>query len=163
MEERDYFAWISTVKDIQYTKLNRLLKGVNGIEELYHSSEKKLLNMTDITKKDVETILKAKTEFDKNRFYDELEKNNIKFVTIKDDEFPDKLRIFDHKPYFLFYKGSLPDNDKKTVAMVGARACSNYGRNMAKSIAKELSENGVQIISGMARGIDTYSQLGAIE
>lgn len=33
MEERDYFAWISTVKDIQYTKLNRLLKGVNGIEE----------------------------------------------------------------------------------------------------------------------------------
>ena len=96
MEERDYFAWISTVKDIQYTKLNRLLKGVNGIEELYHSSEKKLLNMTDITKKDVETILKAKTEFDKNRFYDELEKNNIKFVTIKEDEFPDKLRIFDH-------------------------------------------------------------------
>ena len=163
MEERDYFAWISTVKDIQYTKLNRLLKGVNGIEELYHSSEKKLLNMTDITKKDVEAILKAKTEFDKNRFYDELEKNNIKFVTIKDDEFPDKLRIFDHKPYFLFYKGSLPDNDKKSVAMVGARACSNYGRNMAKSIAKELSENGVQIISGMARGIDTYSQLGAIE
>ena len=42
MEERDYFAWISTVKDIQYTKLNRLLKGVNGIEELYHSSEKKI-------------------------------------------------------------------------------------------------------------------------
>lgn len=163
MEEKDYFAWISTIKDIQYTKLNRLLKGVNGIEELYHSSEKKLLNMTDITKKDVEAILKAKTEFDKNRFYDELEKNSIKFATIKDDEFPDKLRIFDHKPYFLFYKGSLPDNDKKSVAMIGARACSNYGRNMAKSIAKELSENGVQIISGMARGIDTYSQLGAIE
>ena len=45
MEEKDYFAWISTIKDIQYTKLNRLLKGVNGIEELYYSSEKKLLNM----------------------------------------------------------------------------------------------------------------------
>ena len=63
MEEKDYFAWISTIKDIQYTKLNRLLKGVNGIEELYHSSEKKILNMTDITKKDVEAILKAKTDF----------------------------------------------------------------------------------------------------
>ena len=67
MEERDYFAWISTVKDIQYTKLNRLLKGVNGIEELYHSSEKKLLNMTDITRKDVDTIFTAKTQIGKNR------------------------------------------------------------------------------------------------
>ena len=47
--------------------------------------------------------------------------------------------------------------------MVGARACSNYGRNMAKKIGKELSERGVQVISGMARGVDTYSQLGAIE
>jgi DNA processing protein len=63
----------------------------------------------------------------------------------------------------LFYKGKLPDDNIPTVAMVGARACSNYGRNMAKIIGKELSEKGVQIISGMARGIDTYSQLGALE
>ena len=75
--------------------------------------------MTDITKKDVETILKAKTEFDKNRFYDELEKNNIKFVTIKDDEFPDKLRIFDHKPYFLFYKGVYLIMIKKQLQWLG--------------------------------------------
>ena len=47
--------------------------------------------------------------------------------------------------------------------MVGARACSNYGRKMARALARELSENGVQIISGMARGIDTYSQIGALE
>lgn len=47
--------------------------------------------------------------------------------------------------------------------MVGARACSNYGRNTAREIARELSKAGIQIISGMARGIDTYSGLGAVE
>lgn len=92
-----------------------------------------------------------------------LEEKGIKFVKAGDEDYPDKLLPFENKPEYLFYKGRLPDEEKVAVAMVGARACSNYGRNMAKNIARELSDNGVQIISGMARGIDTYSALGALE
>lgn len=97
------------------------------------------------------------------KYLKELERKGIKFVKVGDKNYPDKLMPFEDKPKYLFYKGRLPDETKPAVAMVGARACSNYGRNMAKSIARELSENGVQIISGMARGIDTYSALGALE
>ncbi len=92
-----------------------------------------------------------------------LEAKEIKVVSQKDKDYPQKLLPYNNRPEFLFYKGNLPDEKSPAVAMVGARACSNYGRNMAKNIARELSDNGVQIISGMARGIDTYSQLGALE
>lgn len=99
---------------------------------------------------------------DKN-YVKELEKQGIKVVSVNDRDYPAKLLPYDHRPEYLFYKGRLPDMDKPVVAMVGARACSNYGRKMARALARELSENGVQIISGMARGIDTYSQIGALE
>lgn len=97
------------------------------------------------------------------RYLKELKSKGIKYVKIVDEDYPDKLIPFEHRPEFLFYKGRLPDEGNPVVAMVGARACSNYGKNVAKNIARELSENGVQIISGMARGIDTYSGLGALE
>lgn len=96
-------------------------------------------------------------------FLKALKMNEIRVVQKGDRDYPLKLMPYEHKPEFLFYKGALPDAGKASVAMVGARACSNYGRSMAKSIARELSAAGVQIISGMARGIDTYSQLGALE
>ncbi len=96
-------------------------------------------------------------------FLKALKMNEIRVVQKGDRDYPLKLMPYENKPEFLFYKGALPDAGKASVAMVGARACSNYGRSMAKSIARELSAAGVQIISGMARGIDTYSQLGALE
>ena len=93
----------------------------------------------------------------------ELASRGIYVTKIGDADYPKKLIPYKDKPACLFYKGRLPQNDMPAVAMVGARACSNYGRVMAKQLAKGLAENGVQIISGMARGIDTYSALGALE
>ena len=104
-----------------------------------------------------------KEEYKTEEFRKKLRDRDIKMVCVGERDYPEKLIPFDHKPYFLFYKGKLPDENATAVAMVGARACSNYGRTMAKKIAGELAYNNVQIISGMARGIDTYSQLGAVE
>ena len=105
---------------------------------------------------------RSRDKFNKEDFYEKLKEKDIKFVTVEDEDYPENLKPYDHRPYYLFYKGKLPDCNKPIVAMVGARACSGYGRNMAKKLAEDLSKAGVQIISGMARGIDTYSQLGAI-
>lgn len=104
-----------------------------------------------------------KEEYKTEEFRKKLKEKDIKMVCIGDRDYPEKLMPYGHKPEVLFYKGRLPDKDKPIVAMVGARACSNYGRTMAKKIAGDLAYNNVQIISGMARGIDTYSQLGAVE
>lgn len=104
-----------------------------------------------------------KEEYKTEEFKKKLRDRDIKMVCVGDRDYPEKLTPYGDKPEVLFYKGRLPDKNKPIVAMVGARACSNYGRTMAKKIAGELAYNNVQIISGMARGIDTYSQLGAVE
>lgn len=104
-----------------------------------------------------------KEEYKTEEFKKKLRDRDIKMVCVGERDYPEKLIPYGDKPEVLFYKGRLPDKDKPIVAMVGARACSNHGRTMAKKIAGELAYNNVQIISGMARGIDTYSQLGAVE
>ena len=57
-------------------------------------------------------------------------------------------------PDVLYIRGELPDPRKPAAAIVGARACSRYGEQQAYRFAKVLAENGIQVISGLARGID---------
>lgn len=79
------------------------------------------------------------------------------------DFYPEKLRMIPDPPKGIYAKGQLPDPKKPSAAIVGARMCSEYGRTQAYTLAKYLSEYGVQIISGLARGIDGYAHKGALE
>ena len=85
-----------------------------------------------------------------------------RYYTRFDKEYPDKLRFIRDPPAGIYVRGDLPDPDKKTVAIIGARACSQYGRNMAEYFARQLAMNGVQIVSGMARGIYGVAQKAAL-
>ena len=77
--------------------------------------------------------------------------------------YPKRLRSLSSMPDMLYYIGRLPDDDRPTAAIVGARMCSPYGRIQAFQYGKFLSENGVQVISGMAAGIDAEGHKGALE
>ena len=84
-------------------------------------------------------------------------------ISSKSAEYPEKLNNYPKMPEILFVKGRLPDRKKPSIAIVGARACSTYGRIQAFRYAKVLSSAGVQIISGMAYGIDAEAHKGALE
>lgn len=77
--------------------------------------------------------------------------------------YPEKLKELEAVPAGLYVLGSLPDKSKKTAAIVGARACSPYGRRQARYFARVLSRQGVQIISGLASGVDAAAHEGALE
>ena len=84
-------------------------------------------------------------------------------ISSKSAEYPEKLNNYPKMPEILFVKGRLPDRKKPSIAIVGARACSTYGRIQAFRYAKVLSSAGVQIISGMVYGIDAEAHKGALE
>ena len=84
-------------------------------------------------------------------------------ISSKSAEYPEKLNNYPKMPEILFVKGRLPDRKKPSIAIVGARACSTSGRIQAFRYAKVLSSAGVQIISGMAYGIDAEAHKGALE
>ena len=94
---------------------------------------------------------------------EEKPEERIRQVSSKSAEYPQKLNNYPKMPEILFAKGNLPDAKKPTAAIVGARACSPYGRIQAFRYAKILSSAGVQIISGMAYGIDAEAHKGALE
>ena len=85
------------------------------------------------------------------------------FVSWEDDAYPGKLKTIAHAPYALYYVGKLPDEKRKRVAIVGARGRSAYGSQVAGKLAKCLAEANVDVISGMALGIDTDSHYGALD
>ena len=95
--------------------------------------------------------------------YEKLSQSGIRFVTIEDEEYPVLLKEVADRPIGLFVKGNLPKSDFPKIAIVGARACSSYGKECAEEIARELSAAGAQIVSGMAYGIDCCSQKAALE
>lgn len=79
------------------------------------------------------------------------------------EEYPKRLKKLPGMPKELYVKGRLPRDDVPTAAIVGARMCSTYGKRQAFRYAKVLAEYGVQVISGMALGIDTQGHMGALE
>lgn len=76
--------------------------------------------------------------------------------------YPERLKYLDKEPKGIYVKGNMPDFNKPIAAIVGARVCSDYGRTQAYEIAKCLSLYGVQIVSGLAIGIDGYAHRGAL-
>ena len=91
-----------------------------------------------------------------------IEKNLIEYIRRDDPRYPGKLLHYPRMPQGLYIYGRLPDPEKKTVAIVGARTCSGYGRAEAIRFAETLAQYGVQIVSGLAYGIDAWGHQGAL-
>lgn len=87
----------------------------------------------------------------------------MRTVTKEDTEYPLRMKPLASMPETLYVIGALPEDSAPTVAIVGARLCSAYGRETAYAFGRELGRNGVQIISGMAVGIDSAAQEGALD
>lgn len=87
---------------------------------------------------------------------------NIHYIRRNSDYFPLRFEGLCDVPHGLYCIGSLPDDNIPSVAVVGARSCSSYGRKTAFALGKFLAEHGVQVISGMAMGIDSSAQEGAL-
>lgn len=87
----------------------------------------------------------------------------IGIIKIEDARYPEKLRKIHNPPKQLYYAGNINLLEKNNIlAIIGCRDYSEYGKNVAKRFAYELSKNGIIIISGAARGIDSFSHIGCL-
>lgn len=157
--------WFCSVKLSNKIKLE-LMKKFNNIESIWNYSfdiDKKLL--LDYDNKKIKISLKK--AWDKVQLEGLLKKNlneGIETVNFNEDGYPKELRNYENSPSVLFYKGNIDKlNQSYNVGIIGSRDCSIYGKNSANLISKELSGNGINIISGMARGIDACAHKACIE
>ncbi len=89
-------------------------------------------------------------------------KREINYITRNDERYPKRFEGLDNMPEGLYCIGELPDDDIPSVGIIGARNCSGYGRQMAREFAREIAGAGIQVISGMAGGVDGISQSAAV-
>lgn len=157
-----YEYWFATIRHLSDQKKIYLRQQVGTGREIYYIEEKRLRNDTYLTEKDIRAIVEAKKNKNLEKDYLELENKNLRFITFYEEEYPEKLKEISSPPYALYVKGNLPDINKKTVAIVGARNCTRYGEKFAMEYGEKLAQHGVQVVSGLARGIDGAGQRGAI-
>ena len=165
MDDKYYMHWLCDAPGIGYAKTKRLLENFESAKALFEINPCELENfeLFGLSAKDVYTLTDKRYKEESLKEYEAFEKAGIKITTIFDKDYPEKLLRIYNPPFILYYRGSLPDKNKKTVAIVGSRNCSEYGRHMAMEIAYELSSAGIQVISGFARGIDTAAHNGCIK
>jgi DNA processing protein len=94
---------------------------------------------------------------------DAADKVGARLVTVLDEAYPDNLRLIPDLPPFLFIRGQYQAEDARSVAVVGTRDASQAGLRRGGRMAKLLAEQGVTVVSGMARGIDTAAHSAAME
>jgi len=162
MEEDYYKVWLSLIKDLGIVRFRNLIKEFKTIKSIYYAEKYKLNNVVGIGKKISENILNNRIKEIAKIHLKYMIKNNIEIVSILDDEYPNILRNIYDPPIFLYLKGNKKILNKMSIAIIGCREARDYGKKIAKNFAYNLSKNNINIISGLAKGIDTCAHLGAI-
>lgn len=166
MATEELWHWYNGLRGLSFHEKEALLSHFDGIKELYDAKEE-TLRALDFCKQEtadrvVAALLDREQREESKHSFEQLNKMGIRFAGREAKEYPKKLRQIPEPPFALYYYGSLPQEERPAVAVVGARQCSVYGEEIAAHFAGRLSKEGIQIVSGMARGIDASAQRAAI-
>lgn len=156
MTDSKIYYWLSLC-GLSDRKLNALLD-LYSPQEVWESIEKNKHFDKILGEKACENLRELRSE----RLLDErltaVKEQNIRIVTRASEKFPRKLLQREVcPPVLLYYRGDLSLVESNCVAIVGTRACSAYGKEVAETLSRELSNAGVTIVSGLATGIDGYA------
>ncbi len=157
-----YEYWFASVRPLADKKKIRLREIFETGEHIYYAEEGRLQEQKFLTEKDIGIIKKARKEGKPGEEFEKLQSSYIRFIPFFDKDYPQRLREIPDYPYALYVKGELPGETRRSAAIVGARRCSPYGEEMALEYGEALAKVGIQIISGMARGIDGAGHRGAL-
>lgn len=162
--EQPYAYWLMCAPIGDAAK-SRLLLRFGRPSGVFEASEKALLDSTlSIGKKERWiAYIKERKEANVKREYEKLQTKGILFYPEYHPHYPVKLLSIPARPFGIFVKGKLPDIRQRSLAIVGARDCSEYGQYVARHFAEKMAQNGVAVISGLARGIDGIAQRAAME
>lgn len=161
MKEIEYWIWLSRIEGVNPKVLNDLLKKYNEPKVLWNKTKEELLE-DGIKEKYVYEILDNKYKENLNLYLKYMNENGIHIITIKDKEYPDKLKVIYDPPIVLYVKGNKKILNDKAIAIVGCRMCTDYGKTIASKLAYNLSLNNINVISGLAKGIDSFAHKGSL-
>ena len=161
-EDEALLIWISKLTNVSTIKLKKLLEKYQALKAIFNLKERELKE-NSFTEFEIKEILNEQYRKYLYEYIKYIEKNEIKILYLLDNNYPIKLKNIYDPPIVLYAKGNIDILNDVSIGIVGSRDCSDYGRNIASKISYELSKSSINIISGLAKGIDSASHIGAIQ
>ena len=141
---RTLLSKFKSIEKILSSDFNSLIS-INGI----NSSLAKRIQRINALRKNTSSIIISELE--------KLDKLNAQIITVWDKEYPPLLKKIYDPPLLFYFKGNFAENDNYSISVVGTRIPTNYGKIQAEKFSKELTEQRITIVSGLARGIDSIA------
>jgi len=140
-----------------------LLERFGTAAEVLNAPPSQLREVQGVGPKLSRAIYSAVEEIDVEGEIERCRQNNVRILIESDDAYPRLLHEIHNPPGVLFVRGELLPEDAISIAIVGTRHASHYGRTQAERLASELSRAGFTIVSGLARGIDGEAHRGTLK
>lgn len=160
-EEMEYEYWLAGIQGISSKKKYLLRERMKTGRAVYYIEETQLAGLDFLSEKERQALKSAGRQRIGNRRTEAAEKG-IRFIPWFSEAYPQRLLELSDFPYALYVKGNLPDPASRKAAIVGSRRCTPYGEKYAVEFGKVLAQYGIEVISGLARGIDGMGQRGAL-
>jgi len=162
MENLEVLIGLNMIPELKPLTLKRIWQSLSKPKEIFNLSEEEITKRTGIKR---ELAFKIKS-FDLKKIDAEIsliKKYNLKVITFQDDEYPFLLKQIPDPAPVLYIKGEFKPQDKLSIAVVGCRQASFYGLECSNNFSFQLAELGITVVSGLARGIDTWAHKGALK
>lgn len=162
LENKKYWIWLSLIKNLGSKRKLKLLELYKTPEKIYKLTKEELMNINGIGEIIANDIIISKNEKILNYHIKYMEENNIKIINICEKNYPQLLKEIYDPPVSLYVKGNIEILNSKNIGIVGCRECTEYGKKAAKYFAYNLAKQNINIVSGLARGVDSYAHLGSL-
>lgn len=158
----EYWIWLSLLPYIGPVTANRLLEHFENPSRVYHAECSELVKVKGITGRQIQSIADNKSLDCIWKLMDSCHRNHISLLLKSDVRYPERAKRLEDAPVVLYYKGHF-ENIKDPVAIVGARRCTQEAKFHAVELAEQYARNGQTVISGMAKGIDSYAHTACLK
>lgn len=161
MDERLFWIGLNMVYGIGAARFYTLLDHFGDARTAWEAPPT-MIRQAGIPQKVVDNLLQVRASVDLNAVWDKLAQDNITLLTSLDEDYPRRLKEIDQPPPVLYVRGTISQQDEWAVAIVGTRKVTAYGQQVAEDVAAFLARNGVTVVSGLARGVDSVAHHAAL-
>lgn len=149
----NYYALLAYFPKITYTRYKKLFNYFSSPQAIWEAEFNELIR-TGIEEAIIDEFIRWRDELDTESIFAELERENITTISLGEHDFPALLSTIPDPPHTLFIRGKLPSSTTPSIAIVGTRRTTSYGKHMAETFARECANYGWVVVSGLALGID---------
>jgi DNA processing protein len=160
--DREVLIGLNLIPQLSPKRAQRLFRTFGSFGEIWHAPSSAL---ADVFGSRVlgESIASARSEAAVDRELARAEEKAVRIVTLVDSDYPALLREIDDPPMALYVRGEQPIDPCRTIALVGTRRGTKYGKMIAMRLATQLAMRGCIVVSGLAAGIDASAHQGALD